>query len=624
MVLSTEKKKSINPPYLLFMLLFAVFLLLSLFATEAINIFQDGTEMFMNDIEFYSAMTMSIVLGILVIAFAKRFFVIQTNWTALVLLFVLFVTNTYATFSFASPLTWEGGYAYSVGLAEQIRYTLSFANVVLTLYVYFVIAPQCKFTEAGWNVFLEAVSIVALAAIFYSYYSDSGVYANIFSQKPLDMFANIKSFTNSKNTFAALILFGVYSEIYLFAMDKKWWRLPLIVYFFVSIFLTLSKTSIVCAIFVIIASAFYWFIKSLSGPHKAIGTIFFTIFAVILGVSAYFIFHSEIFDNSFIGNVLRAIKKALLNPEGTTLESREIIWKKLITLLNSNPSFLFFGLGDANFPFAFAFASDTSWKYSFYTHNGFLEILGRGGLIRLSIYIAFLAYVAYLLFTHLSSKKSKCGWLYLIFFATFLMRTMAETEFLLGVDLKSILLNLYLTIPLFALRYEEKQTGAKKEFVKEYCSTSVSLKKNPYSCSKLTSFFLSVFVAAMPMTIVLWKGSYIQDAIALSLLGVSALFSVLFFAFRLKAASSDKQIIALVLVMAVFTLLSLLSAYFIVVSLKGVFYPFTVCCFSFASWVICLSLLFMIEFASPSFAFSNCVLAVERRYRYKVASDMFR
>lgn len=623
MVLSMKKEKPINPPYFLFMLLFAAFLLLSLFATEAINIFQDGTEMFMNDIEFYSATTMSIALGILVIVFAKRFFVIRTNWIVILLLLILFAANTYAIFSFPSTLTLNDGYVYSIGLSERIRYAFSFVNVVLTIYVYFVIAPQCKLTEGGWNIFLAVVSIVAFAAILYSYYSDKDVYMNIFCQKPLDMHANMKSFTNNKNTFGVLILFGVFSEIYLFAMDKKWWRLPLIIYYFASIFLTLSKTSIVCAIFVMIASALYWFIKSLFGRHKTMSIVLFSIFLVVLGVLAYLLFHSEIFDDSFVGNVFKAIKKALLNPEGSTLEAREIIWKKLFALVNSNPKFLIFGLGDANFPFAFAFASDTLWKYSFYTHNGFLEMLGRGGLIRFSLYIALIVYTFYLVLTHLSSKKSKCGWLYLIFFVTFLMRSIVETEFLLGNDLKSILWSLYTIVPLIAIRYEEKHSEAKKNLIKEYCSPSVSIQKSR-SSSKIIAFLLSVFVGAIPTLITLIKGSYINETTGFTLLGVSAFFVALLFVLRLKAIRSDGQIVALTIITMVFVLVSVLSACFIGISLKGVIYPYTICCFSVSCWVIYLSLIFAIDIISPSFSFSKLALSIERRYRYEVVSKMFR
>ncbi len=623
MVLSAKKDKPINPPYFLFTLLFALFLLFSLFATEAINIFQDGTEMFMNDIEFYSATLMSITLGILVIIFAKRFFIIRMNWVALILLLVLFMANTYAIFSFPSTLTLNDGYVYSVSLSEKIHYAFSFVNVVLTIYVYFVIAPQCKLTEGGWNGFLAVVSIVAFTAILYSYYSDKDVYMNIFCQKPLDMHANMKSFTNSKNTFGVLILFGVFSEIYLFAMDKKWWRLPLIIYYFASIFLTLSKTSIVCAIFVMIASALYWFIKSLSGCHKTMSIVLFSLFVITLGVLAYLLFHSELFEDSFVGNVLKAIKKALLNPEGSTLEAREIIWKKLFALVNSDTKFLIFGLGDANFPFAFAFASDTLWKYSFYTHNGFLEMLGRGGLIRLSLYIALIIYTFYLVLTHLSSKKSKCGWLYLIFFVTFLMRSMVETEFLLGNDLKSILWSLYTIVPLIAIRYEEKRSEAKKNLIKEYCSSSVPIQKSCFS-SKIIDFLLSIFVGAIPTLLMLMKGSYINEVTGFSLLGISALFGVLFFALYLKMIRSDGQIAASIIVTMLFVFISALSAYFIGVSLNGAIYPYTICCFSVSCWVIYLSLIFIIDVISPSFSFPKLVLDIERRYRYEVASKMFR
>ncbi len=617
-MVSAIRKSKIIPPYFSFSLLLALYLLFSLFSFEAVNIFQDGTEIYMNDVEFYMMNFATLIAGLMLLFFAKKLFKTRVNYIALIFALILLASNSYAVFSLPDAVNTMNGLTYIVSSAFRFRSFFSFLNVILSLYILYAVAPQCKFAESGFNFLLSFVSLVTLAAIFASYSMDKAFYKELLSSEEFHMWGGTLSFCVNKNTFGALILFGICCEIYLFSFDKKWWRLPLMAYYFVSVFFTLSKTSIVCAIFVFIVSISYGFIRLFIKNKKWWVLLFFLIYIGANAYLCYLFFHNETFSGSFVGKIFAVIKKSLLEPEDSTMGAREIIWQKLLNLVKSEKQYVIFGLGDASFPFIFAFASDTSWKYTFFAHNGFLELLGKGGLIRVAVYALLIVYLLILSIRFLPSKKSKGGALYLIFLLTFLLHSSVESEYLLGNDFKSIIWSFLIALPLLSLRLEEKGKGQGKALIEEYCAGPLAYPSTPI-LSKIVTFLLSASLSLSSIFLLLGLSAFMPLKKALIDASISLVLSIIFLIVKMLYARNEKEKVGILVTSIVFLCLSFLSVYIINWHFSTSIIPYTITIYGVASWLTYISLLLLVSLSSGNFALSKPLNYLERAYRKRHA-----
>lgn len=463
----TKAKKN---PYLLFSLLFGVYLLASLFAIEAVNIFQDGTGIngiYMTDMQFFIANIMAIIFGIFIYVFAKKMFYVRNSWLFFIVILLLFIFNTYATLSFPNSLVLSDSLSYTISNLTKVRYAFSFVNVCIAVYLCVVIGPQCKLGESGWNYFFAILSLFALAAVIYSFFHDKGSYDVLFNKDYQNgRLPQVASFLVHKNNYGAILMFAIMGEMLMFASDKKWWHILLILFFSLNVLLSYSKTSIICVAILLDGAGLILYLTSLKkGKNALLASILFLALVAFNVLIAYLMMHSQSTENTFLSVLFRNIRKAVLEKDDSTLGSRFVLWRKAWDLLKSNNSFFVYGMGDQNFPFVFSFASDTDWKYSFYTHNGLLEVLCRGGLIRLVAYIFFLVFILVLVIKFSLVKRTKGGLLYLLFFIIFVLRSFVENEFLMANDMKALLWNLFLTFPLMGLHYNEKNGIMDKEIV---------------------------------------------------------------------------------------------------------------------------------------------------------------
>ncbi len=612
------RKSKIIPPYFCFSLLLAFYLLCSLFSYEAVNIFQDGTEIYMNDVEFYMMNFATLIAGLTLLLFAKKLFKTRVNGIALIFALILLASNSYAVFSLPDAVNTMNGLTYIVSSAFRFRSFFSFLNVILSLYILYAVAPQCKFAESGFNFLLSFVSLVTLAAIFASYSMDKAFYKELLTSEEFHMWGGTLSFCVNKNTFGALILFGICCEIYLFSFDKKWWRLPLMAYYFVSVFFTLSKTSIVCAIFVFIVSISYGFIRLFVKSKKWWVLLFFLIYIGANVYLCYLFFHNETFSGSFVGKIFAVIKKSLLEPEDSTMGAREIIWQKLLNLVKSEKQYTVFGLGDASFPFIFAFASDTSWKYTFFAHNGFLELLGKGGLIRVAVYALLIVYLLILSIRFLPSKRSKGGALYLIFLLTFLLHSSVESEYLLGNDFKSIIWSFLIALPLLSLRLEEKGKGQGKALIEEYCAGPLAYPSTPV-LSKIVTFLLSASLSLSSIFLLLGLSAFMPMKKSLIDAAISLVLSIIFLIVRMIYARNDKEKVGILVISIIFLCLSFLSVYIINWHFSTSIIPYTITIYGVASWLTYISLLLLVSLSSGNFALGKPLNYLERAYRKRHA-----
>lgn len=623
-IVETPRRNSKKPVYIFFLLFFGLYLLLSFFAAEAVNIFQDGHGIFMNDVEAFMVNTMTIVMGVTLIAFAKRFFRVKNNYFIILVLLLLFLSNAYALFSFPNSYVLGNGLTYELDWSKRFRYAYAFLNTVIAVYSMVVIGPQCKLTKHGWNYAYLFLSAVVLASIIYSYIVEADAYKLLFDGA--SCWTGVSSFAQNKNTYGALLLFGIMAELYLLFLDKKWWwHLPVIVFYSANEFLSFCKTSIVCMSLLYLILMIYWFANSLiKGHHVQSTTIVFLLYIALLSAFSYFVFHGdEIFGSGFLSSVCRTIRDAIVSPEGSTLEAREVIWKAVINELKRDPSYLLFGFGETNFSFVIGFTDDFWGNMTFfYAHNTFLEVWGRGGLIRLGCYVIALLALLILIIVHLFKKKNGTAWLLLFFYAIFFFQSSVESEFLFGNDMKSTILNFLIVMPAMSLHYEKRTS----EIGKEAYGEAEQASKDGSFFQKAVSFLWALSVSGVVTSLVLYFGQYVDQRLFMILIGAFGLSTILFTVLRLLLFKPSDEFICSFIVLTIVMLAlgiggSVLSRW-ILTSMGLAFYPYTVTCFTVSYFLILLSLLFSLESKQSDFAFLGFINRLENRFAKRMLCRM--
>lgn len=615
-IVETPKRNCKKPVYVFFLLFFGLYLLLSFFATEAVNIFQDGHGIFMNDVEAFMMNTMAIVMGITLIAFAKRFFHTKNNYFIILVLFLLLLSNAYALFSFPNSYVLGNGITYELDWSKRFRYAYAFLNTVIAVYTMVVIGPQCKLTKRGWNYAYLFLSAVVLASIIYSYIVEIDAYKSLFNGA--SCWTGVSSFTQNKNTYGSLILFGIMAEFYLLFTDKRWWwHLPVIVFYSANEFLSFCKTSIVCVSLLYLILMVYWFANNLiKGHHVQSTTVIFLLYIALLSAFTYFVFHGEeVFGGGFLSGICRAIRDAIVSPEGSTLEAREVIRRAVIGELKRDPSYLLFGFGETNFSFVIGFTDDFWGNMAFfYAHNTFLEIWGRGGLVRLGCYVIALIALLILIIVHLFDKKNSTAWLLLIFYLIFLLQSSVESEFLFGNDMKSTILNFLIVMPAMSMHYEKRTI----ETAKEAYEGLEQVAKGGSFFQKVVSFLWAISISGVTTSLVLYFGRYIDQRLFMIFVGGFGLSTILFTVLRLLLFKPSDEFMCSFIVLTVVMLAlgiggSVLSRW-ILTSMGLAFYPYTVTCFAVSYFLIVLSLLFFLESKQSDFAFLGFINCVEDRF----------
>ena len=256
-----------------------------------------------------------------------------------------------------------------------------------------------------------------------------------------------------------LIVFGLMSEVYLLEQDKKWYHFLLLIYIFLSLFPVNSKSSILCGFILIIEYIFYCGFRFYK-ENKIISIICFGVFALCV-IFAIIIFSIPTTNDTVFSNFISACKGLFDETEasGLTLRSRFALWGKVISQLNLSPMFWIFGYGNSNFNYSFYYAIDESSGIrispTFHAHNGFVQCLATGGIFRLALYAALLAYLAYRFIKKYREKHDIHIFMSILFFFVFLGRTIVEPEYMLCDSIKGLVYIFFIIEPILS---NEKET----------------------------------------------------------------------------------------------------------------------------------------------------------------------
>ena len=343
------------------------------------------------------------------------------------------------TFGLVSILTvcFQGTRTFPDGIDGAVG-TISFSPMVKFQYVLQIIvwcavlygtlyAITRYSISRKWLKWLAFIYIVGLAAC--------GI-ADVFmeSNKIIGIFAgnyqgDITFVVYNANVWAHLLLIGVLSCIVLCLKRFKFYYYIAMVFFYIMIIFTSCTTAIFVSFAVMIAYTVFEIIAVFYKNRKKLVTylaayigglvVFAAVFALMVVVNV------DIFANFW-----DFIFKEILNKDYSTLTSRTGIWASVFGLLSKNPMDFIFGLGyktgNAIFTTYFMTYRDAGFAIRS-THNGFMEIFLRHGLLGVIAYIVLLSTFVFGLVRLIKIKQYRVAYLYSLCFFGVLIHGMAES-----------------------------------------------------------------------------------------------------------------------------------------------------------------------------------------------------
>ena len=456
-----EKTPYKEKPYLLLAVVAVLSAVYSIILVEGIRVFNVSPyeARYMNLTEGILMLFGTILLFGLLYYLCFRYWKVRVNWPILVSLALVAIGNAVALFLFPDSVTSLRGESFLLTASDRIRISLLFGASLF--YVYFVsaIVPQIQRGFRMWHFLLKGIVIVSLIAVLYSLVMEFAKYQEFFTNLLHGSYSSttdIESYMFQKNVFAVLLSLAIFSELYIHFDRGGSWRLVLALALYIEIFVIRSKTTLITTGMVLLAYAILLFALQIKKGKKMLGVIGITLICFAL---AFLVLCAVISIPGlrFIHDGIVEMFNDFKAQDGSAFTSRGTIWQQVIDFSKTDVTRLIFGAGETNFQRLIIRWYPTEIPNGF-AHNGFLELLGRGGILRVAIYVFLLGYWAVIFLKTWRKNKKPVYWFYLVMAISGLLHSMLESEYLFAGDWKSILFGVFMFLPVFGDYYQPNET----------------------------------------------------------------------------------------------------------------------------------------------------------------------
>ena len=441
-----------SKPTLLFNFFLIMGALVSFMLYEAFRLLKEpNTSNLMGGAEFLVTVLGSLLISGLLIYLGHRYFTIKFRAPIAIITSILFLGNLMAVLLF--PTVWADPNGVEYVLTGELRfsYILAYGAQMLFMYIFLGMGPQVQKGENGLAFVIEFVIGAALVGIVYSYITEWSKYVNyfsaLFSGQAMPPREDIKSYTYICNTYGALLFYGGAAELALHHRDRRMWRLALSFLFFLACIPVQSKTTTISfglMFFLYLILDGFILIKEKKRLHGYILLSLLSIFVIVSTILYFTPSNLRAFVNNFWDNYVF--------DKSSTFMARVRIWDDVTGLLTDKPSFFIFGLGNTNYFYVTLFTMGYG-RPTAAAHNGFIEVFGRGGIIALLAYAAFLVYFVVIFIKLVKRQHTRHYWYYVIFLIAFFARSMAESEALISPDWNGIIACAFGVFPVLSAYY---------------------------------------------------------------------------------------------------------------------------------------------------------------------------
>lgn len=267
---------------------------------------------------------------------------------------------------------------------KRVEYLLCGIPFGLLPFAYFYLFPRKILNRHHLNIVLMLMLGFVLCAIIVSPILD---WKHMINGEP------IGSFFFRKTNFGLTLAMGIFVSIMLRIQTKKWWWTLFIIPIYIFLILTRAKTSVLAGTLAILI---YLVIRLVQICKKSKDNL-----VIVLSIVGFCLLLAPLFiigviksESGILGAIHNYFVKALDSAK-QTIATRILLWQSTLKLLSSYR--VIFGYGVCSFgPVLNLLYSQVApeWDRGVGSaHNGAMEILGKGGIILLLIWIALYVYL---------------------------------------------------------------------------------------------------------------------------------------------------------------------------------------------------------------------------------------
>lgn len=381
---------------------------------------------------------------------------------------------------------------------ERKIHDVLIAFVTLTLsYLFLDAVPRNFKFRKHFYFILIGMALTLAAYLLYSYIVEFDDYIFFFKNfMSPDIGAHaVKSFLNYKNNYAYVLFLMMFVFLYFHSVDGKWYHYLIVAFIYANIFFTLCKSVLLLGFLMVLFYLLGRFILTYK-DHRKRNLITLSVVLAFLAALASLVIAVFAADHPLFVSV----RNNFFFGGDNTLQNRLLIWSDTIAIMKQT-SWLF-GAGFGRFGqilLAFQAVNSTETAITPYAHNGYLQILGNGGILLLLVSLIYIGYLIYVL-VRLRKTDKPLVILESVFLSMLLLYMIVEPLppfFPVSVDY--VLAAFFLGSPILARYYKMKHpiedVGIARE-AERAKGRKIRLARSPFDISRLIYFVATPIVAA--------------------------------------------------------------------------------------------------------------------------------
>lgn len=352
---------------------------------------------------------------------------------------------------------------YTTSIVDKIKSFLFVLVAAIGVYIQIIILPRLISFKRYVLFLMYIIVTVSLVSAIVSYVLDFDSYVHLY-QHGLRGYVHPQSFVFNRNMYALMLLLGMLALYVIISYLPKWYNYVFLIFLFVNIFFTFSKAAFGIALITFVAHFIYRMIATFK-KSKIRNIIFLVIVGIALVCGVLLIPFPFFMEVQLFNEARRFILEYYVELGIGSYDGRIEIWNSVISL--SKGIHLWFGRGLINFGNTLYFHTgeiNPRHVSNYFSHNGFLEILGQWGLTGLIPY-SLLVLAIFGLDIFVAIKNYKIGIPALIIFGAFLGYTMVETSTLFDLTIEGITTTALVTLPALSWLYDRRHPQLNREII---------------------------------------------------------------------------------------------------------------------------------------------------------------
>lgn len=396
---------------------------------------------------------------------------------------------------------------FYISVEEKIYFILFLAINLFMVYVALTILPKSIHFRKIIYLFYFLMLAYTASLFIYSLIVEMDAYANFFTtflDKAMNVSPVPESYLGNRNFLGWVYFFTIAFSLVMHAFTKKWYHYLIGSIVFIASIPVLSKTNILSAGVLILGYLLYRYIVTVK-EHKVRNTI---AFLVVGGIAIWF-FLSIILSFAIESDsqYLVFFKKLALTAIGfdedlevPTFTHRTYLWKIWAKLMNEgNYWFTGAGYGYFNILFRDYSAMCLGHEATDMPHNGFMQIIGEGGILYL-VFFALLLVQLIRAAIQVRKVNRAISFITIMLIVSYFFHMVFEASAILTFsrrNIEGVMFTLLVTVPLLSEQYRLNNKNEMDEIITDSMThkySAVSFLNADYSVSRMIYTYLTPFL----------------------------------------------------------------------------------------------------------------------------------